>query len=88
MKQKKNEYSISIKFISTEQKINCQMLCKNTDIFAIIEQNLYQKYPEYKETENFFLLHGTKINKNKTLEENKIKNNDVIILKVFDNEFI
>ncbi len=41
---------------------------------------LYEKYPKYTDTENFFVVGGNKINRNKTLEENNIKNNDIITL--------
>ena len=41
---------------------------------------IYAKYPRYAEEENYFIVNGNKINRNKTLEQNKIKNNDVITL--------
>jgi len=78
------EKLISIIFISSNQEIHCSIICKNTDEFHKIEGELYKKYPEYSENENFFLLNGKKINRYKTLEENGIKNNDKIMLNVFD----
>ena len=45
---------------------------------------LYEKYPKYKDTENYFLVNGKKLNRNRTLEENNIKNNDKIILNTID----
>ena len=40
-----------------DQKIDLSILCIKTDIFAQIEEKLYQKYPEYRETNNnFFYL--------------------------------
>ena len=42
---------------------------------------IYEEYPEYSKSENHFYVNGNEINKNKSLEFNKIKNNDVIILK-------
>ena len=77
-----NEKLISIKFISGNQDINFPTITKNTDYFSKIEQILYEKYPKYRDSENYFLVNGTKINKNKTLEENKIKNNDVLTLEI------
>jgi len=41
---------------------------------------LYEKYPNYTETENFFVVGGKKINRSKSIEENNIKNNDIITL--------
>ena len=43
---------------------------------------LYEKYPKYIDTNNFFVVNGNKINRNKTLEQNNIKNNDIITLKI------
>ena len=43
---------------------------------------LYDKYSKYVETDNFFVVNGTRINRNKTIEEDKIKNNDIITLIV------
>ena len=47
-----------------------------------MENILYEKYPKYVESENFFLVNGNRINKYKTLQENKINNNDVITLEI------
>ena len=49
-------------------------------MFVELESKIYQKYPKYTEAENFFIVNGNKINRNKTLEQNNIKNNDIITL--------
>ena len=80
-KFKKSEKLLSIIFVTSEEKILYSLVCKNTDIFANVEQAFYKIYPEYKEKENKFLIKGRKgrkINKNKTIEENTIKNSDII----------
>ena len=41
---------------------------------------LYEIYPKYIETDNFFVVSGNRINRNKTIKENNIKNNDIITL--------
>ena len=71
---------MSIIFISSTQKLHFSAICKNTDKFHKIEGLLYENFPQYLENDNFFILNGKKINRYKTLEENGIKNNDVIIL--------
>ena len=81
-----DEELYSIKFISTDQVINFTLISKNKDNFSKIEDMLYKKYPQYKETENIFLLNGSRINRHKTLEENNIKNNDIITLTIIDYE--
>ena len=74
----------SLIFTSGDQKIHHSIICKNTSKFYIIESQLYDEYPDYSETNNFFTLCGNKINRNKSLKDNKIKNNDIIVLNVID----
>ena len=76
------EKLISIKFASEKQDIDYSIIIKNTEIFSQIETMLYNKYPKYTETENYFLVGGNKINRHKTLEKNNIKNNDIITLYI------
>ena len=76
------EKLILIKFVSVNQDINFEIIAKNTEIFSKIEHILYEKYPKYIESENYFLVHGSKLNRHKSLKENKINNNDVITLEV------
>ena len=75
-----NEELMSVIFISTDQKIHCSVICKNTDQFTKVETQLYKEYPKYKDIENVFFVHGGKINKYKSLKDNNIKNNDIIQL--------
>ena len=78
------EKLLSIKFISIDQKINFNTVAKNIDNFSKLENSLYEKYPKYKDTENYFIVNGKKLNKHRTLEENKIKDNDILTLGIFD----
>ena len=77
---KKGEYLLPIIFQSVDSKIHYAIICKNTDPFNMIENILYDKYPEYIENENYFIANGIKINKNKTIEQNNIKCSDIVIL--------
>jgi len=77
-----NEKLISIKFISINQDIDYTIITKNSDYFSKIEKLLYDKYPKYRDYENYFLVNGSKINKNRTFEENKIRNNDILTLEI------
>jgi predicted RNase H-like nuclease (RuvC/YqgF family) len=79
-----NEKLMTIIFISLDQKIHYSFICKNTDKFNKIENLLYERYPEYLESENYFTFNGNKINKYKTIEENKINNSDIIVLNKFE----
>jgi len=77
-----NEKLISIKFISTNQDIDFTIITKNSDEFSKIEKLLYDKYPKYKDSENYFLVNGNRINRHRTFEENKVRNNDVLTLEI------
>ena len=81
VKLSEGEKLLSVIFVSVDQKIHYSTICKNTDKFSKIENLLYDAYPEYIETENNFFVNGNKVNKYKSLENNKIKNNDIIMLK-------
>ena len=86
LKEKKEEQEkiITIIIISSDEKLQYSVICKTTDEFTKIENQLYENYPEYNEINNNFILKGKIINKNLTLEQNGIKNNDIIILKIND----
>ena len=77
----KKEKLISIIFISIDEDIHYSLICKNTDQFLKIENTLYNRFPEYSKSKNYFIVNGNIIDKNKSLEENNIKNSDIIIIK-------
>ena len=56
------------------------MSCKTTTIFVRIEEQLYEEFPEYKETNNYFLVDGKKVKRFKTIKENGIKKGKTIKL--------
>ena len=79
-----NEKLMSVIFTSVDQKAHYSIICKNTDTINKLEAELYNEYPEYSETENYFLCNGQVINKFKTFEVNHIKNGDIIVLNKRD----
>ena len=64
--------------MSLDKKVNYPIICKSSDKFTKIEEIFYEKFPEFNEDENIFIVKGQKINKNKTMEFNNIKYGDVI----------
>ena len=82
------EKLISIKITSGEQDIDYSLIIKNTEKFLKLENIIYEKYPKYYETENYFLVGGKTIDKHKSLEQNNIKNNDVIMLLIYNSDSI
>ena len=69
-----------IHFISLDQKINSAIKCLKTDTFAEVEEKLYQKYEEYRETNNNFFVKGKLILRFKKICENNIQDGDKIQL--------
>ena len=79
-----NEKLTSIIFTNSTQEFHYSMICKNTDIFSALEAKLYKKFPQYGETSNYFFANGNKVISHKTLEENNIKDSNIIILYEFE----
>lgn len=80
------EKSISIIIISEDEKMLNSIICKDKDNFKDVENKIYKKNPNYSKTNNYFFLKDNRINVNKTLKENNIKDNDIIILKYENNK--
>ena len=76
----KGEKLISVIFTSSDQNMFYSIICKNTQKFTELEEKLYNDYPEYSQSYNYFIINGNRVNKTKSLDENKIRNNDIIIL--------
>ena len=75
-----NEYILTLIIISKDEKVLTSLICKNTDEFSKVESRFYQEYPEYLQNKGYFKSNNL-INKNKSLEENKLKNNSIIIFE-------
>ena len=73
---------INVNFIFDDPKINYKIPCYDIYLFSTIEQKLYAEYPELKTKHILFLIEGNIINKSLTLEENNIKNNAIISMKI------
>jgi len=74
------ENNIIIKIIDWEQKIDFSINCNKNDKFTKIEELFYESYPMYKKRKNIFNINGKDIDRNKTLQENNIQNNQIIVL--------
>ena len=78
------EKLVALNFISVDQGINHTIICKNKTEFHIVEGQLYQKFPEYRANDNFFLFNGVKINRWETLEDNGINGYTIMLKKIED----
>ena len=75
------EQLMTIIIKSNDNKINIPILCQNTFKFNRIEEIFYELFNEFEEKDNIFTLNGNKINRNKSLEENNVKDRDIIIIE-------
>lgn len=71
---------IIIHFISMDQAINCSLKCLKSDTFVEVEEKLYQKYEQYRETNNNFVTNGRVVLRFKKIFENNIKDGDKVEL--------
>ena len=81
------EKIMTINFVSqgNQDITNYSLACKNTDLFVRLEEILYQDYPKFKDFETFFEVRTKRIKRFKTIEENDIRNNDVISVFRIEN---
>ena len=71
---------ISISFMSFDYKHYFSFPCKDSTLFVKMEEKFYEEFPEYKETDNYFLVNGNKVKRFKTIKENNIKNGNPVLL--------
>ena len=72
------EKVISVLFLG--DSIQEPIICTQKQIFNEVENKLYEKFPELKNGEYYFLVGGNKVNKYLTLEENNIKDGAKILI--------
>ena len=75
----KGEKLMSIIVISSDKKLHRAIICKNTELFCDLERKIYQKNDKI-DIGNYFTLNGKKIDETKSLDDNNIKDNDIIVL--------
>ena len=75
---------LTIQFKSIDQNVDISYSCKNTDIFVRIEEMIYNQYPEYKDLNTYFTVNGRGIKRFRNMQENNIKNQDKILLNVYE----
>ena len=74
-------FNMIVYFQSDDQVINKEPIrCKSTHTFAEIEEKLYKKYNDFRNTNNTPICNGASILRFKTLSENKIRDENVVLL--------
>ena len=81
---KSGEEIVALFFTSEKQDIHRPISCKNTDTFAKIEEKIYNEYPKYKDYNTYLTVNGNVIKRFKTIDENKIKDGNTIIINIYD----
>ena len=51
-----------------------------------MEKKLYDEFPNYKNSQNFFMCNGFVIEKSKALKENKVKDKSSILMTIRKEE--
>ena len=77
-----NEKTICIKIEALDQNKSHLYACKENDQFKIYRDKFLNEFQEYKSKNIYFIYYGDKIDENKTLKENKIKDSSVIGLMI------
>ena len=74
-----SEKTIAILFRTTDQNVNKPIACKYSDSFSSVEEKLYEEYPDLRNNVVFIAI-GKVINRSNTIEQNKIKDGDHILV--------
>ena len=77
---KPGEKIITINFVSigNQDIVNFGLTCKNTDLFIREEERLYETFPKFKNENTYFQVNTREIKRFLTLDQNGIKDNDII----------
>ena len=86
IKEGKEEKGITIYFNSWDQEIKKYPIkCKSKDNFKLIKDKLYPAFPNFNKENNKFIVNGHDIDESKSLDENRIMNDDVIFIYQVDS---
>ena len=79
------EKEIKIIFSSCDQLIlDVSISCKTSDNFSDVMNLLFKKYPDFANRQIEFLVNGGRVLIDKTIKENKIRDNDHIVMVEFN----
>ena len=75
------ENIIAVNFISSDQLINYPIGGLKSDKFSTIEEKLLNEFPELRSKDIYYIANGSVINRALTLEQNKIKTGNTILIQ-------
>ena len=82
-KKEKKKNNLEIFFVPNDNSYHERFKCSENDKFADIEEKLYKKHEELRNTNNIFIANGIIIKRFKTISENKI--NDGSIIRIYQS---
>ena len=71
-------------FMSIDFEIYYPIESKKNDLISRLEEEFCKKYEEFKEYNFNLTVNGKKIRRYKTIEENEIKNGDIILINLVE----
>jgi len=74
---------IAVNFRSIDQSINYPVGGLKTDKFLILEEKLYKEFPQLRNKNAYFIANGIVINRELTLEQNKINSGNTILIQFY-----
>ena len=79
------EKIVAINFMPLDQSFSRPIACNNHDTLAMLEQKIYNEYPQFKEINTYLTVGGEIKKRFKTIDENKIKDGSAIIINTYEN---
>ena len=77
----KSDKNITFHFVSTDPQINnYPMVCNKSDLFNEVVNKFFRVFPKYKNKNIYFLCNASIVEKNKTIFENGIKNDNAVMI--------
>ena len=80
--QEEKKYNViwSVLFTSLDNSINFPISCYSDEKFSSLLERFYIKNPDYRKPTNYFICNASQIDINKTMEENGINDNSIIMI--------
>jgi len=79
-----NKFGFAITFRTAGQDIIHPIVCNKKETISRLEEELYNKYPKFKEYNTFLTCNGVVLKRFKTVGENNIKEGDAIIVNTLE----
>ena len=73
-------FPLNIIFRSMNGAINCFIPCYYNELFAMVEERLYQFFPYLRNPNNQFVCNGKPVKRNESLIQNEIFDKNVILI--------